>query len=73
MQKNRRRVIRFGSVKDSQDTFLMKNAYNDGIIKNDTVIIESSSGNFGIVLLECAKNKRQFFYMRGRSQHNRVK
>jgi cysteine synthase A len=29
---------------------LIENAYNDGIIKSDTVIIESSSGNFGIAL-----------------------
>ncbi len=40
----------FGSVKDRAARFLIENAYKDKIIKKDTVIIESSSGNFGIAL-----------------------
>lgn len=47
----------FGSVKDRAARCLMENAYNDGIIKNDTVIIESSSGNFGIALAGMCKIK----------------
>ena len=47
----------FGSVKDRAARYLMENAYNDGIIKNDTVIIESSSGNFGIALAGMCKIK----------------
>lgn len=47
----------FGSVKDRAARYLMENAYNDGIIKNDTVIIESSSGNFGIALAGMCKLK----------------
>lgn len=35
----------------------MENAYIDGKIKNDTVIIESSSGNFGIALAGMCKIK----------------
>lgn len=55
----------FGSVKDRAARYLMENAYNDGIIKNDTVIIESSSGNFGIALAGMVQNKRKSFYLRG--------
>ena len=51
----------FGSVKDRVACYLMKNAYNNGIIKNDTVIIESSSGNFGIALAGMCKIKGNSF------------
>ena len=39
----------------------MENAYNDGKIKGDTVIIESSSGNFGIALAGMYKIKGNHF------------
>lgn len=51
----------FGSVKDRAARYLMENAYNDGIIKSDTVIIESSSGNFGIALAGMCKIKGNHF------------
>lgn len=51
----------FGSVKDRAARYLMENVYNDGIIKNDTVIIELSSGNFGIALAGMYKIKRNPF------------
>lgn len=51
----------FGSVKDRAASYLMENAYNDGIINNDTVIIESSSGNFGIALAGMCKIKGNHF------------
>lgn len=35
----------------------MEKTYDGGIIKNDTVIIESSSGNFGIALAGMCKIK----------------
>ena len=47
----------FGSVKDRAARYLIESAYKDGIIKNDTVIIESSSGNFGIALAGMCKIK----------------
>ena len=47
----------FGSVKDRAAKYLMENAYNDGKIKSNTVIIESSSGNFGIALAGMCKIK----------------
>lgn len=46
----------FGSVKDRAAKYLMEKTYDDGIIKHDTVIIESSSGNFGIAFeYSCTK------------------
>ena len=51
----------FGSVKDRAARYLMENAYNDGKIKGDTVIIESSSGNFGIALAGMYKIKGNHF------------
>ncbi|MDE6231907.1 MAG: pyridoxal-phosphate dependent enzyme, partial [Lachnospiraceae bacterium] len=51
----------FGSVKDRAARYLMENAYNDGIIKSDTTIIESSSGNFGIALAGMCKIKGNHF------------
>lgn len=47
----------FGSVKDRAARYLIENAYNDKMIKSDTVIIESSSGNFGIALAGMCKIK----------------
>lgn len=47
----------FGSVKDRAARYLMESAYKDKIIKNDTIIIESSSGNFGIALAGMCKIK----------------
>lgn len=47
----------FGSVKDRAAKYLMEKTYDGGIIKNDTVIIESSSGNFGIALAGMCKIK----------------
>ena len=47
----------FGSIKDRAAKYLMENAYKDGIIKKDTVIIESSSGNFGVALAGIGKIK----------------
>lgn len=40
----------FGSVKDRAAKHLIESAYKNAIIKEDTVVIESSSGNFGISL-----------------------
>lgn len=51
----------FGSVKDRAAKFLMEHAYSDGIIKKDTTIIESSSGNFGIALAGMCKIKGNSF------------
>lgn len=51
----------FGSVKDRAAKYLMENAYSDGIINNETVIIESSSGNFGIALAGMCKIKGNSF------------
>lgn len=51
----------FGSVKDRAARYLMENAYNDGIIQSNTVIIESSSGNFGIALAGMCKIKGNHF------------
>lgn len=39
-----------GSTKDRSALSILKNAYMEGKINKDTVIIESSSGNFGIAL-----------------------
>lgn len=51
----------FESVKDRAAKYLIEKTYNDGIIKNDTVIIESSSGNFGIALAGMCKIKGNSF------------
>ena len=51
----------FGSVKDRAAKYLMENAYSDGVIKKDTIIIESSSGNFGIALAGMCKIKGNSF------------
>jgi cysteine synthase A len=39
-----------GSVKDRAAAYMLKKGIDDGKIKNDTVVIESSSGNLGIAL-----------------------
>lgn len=62
----------FGSVKDRAAKYLMENAYNDGIIKSDTVIIESSSGNFGIALAGMCKIKGNSFIFAGRIDRTRL-
>lgn len=51
----------FGSVKDRAAKYLMEIAYNNEIINKDTVIIESSSGNFGIALAGMCKIKGNSF------------
>ena len=51
----------FASVKDRVTRYVMENAYNDGIIKSDTVIIELSSGNFGIALAGMCRIKGNSF------------
>lgn len=44
-----------GSVKDRAANYIITEGMRRGIITEDTVIIESSSGNFGIALAACAK------------------
>ena len=44
-----------GSIKDRAALFMLKNAYYNGKIAKDTVIIESTSGNTGIGLAYCAR------------------
>lgn len=39
-----------GSVKDRAASYILKTLLNNGEIKRDTTIIESSSGNFGVAL-----------------------
>lgn len=39
-----------GSVKDRAACYIMNRALNEGIFNQDTVVIESSSGNFGVAL-----------------------
>jgi N-(2-amino-2-carboxyethyl)-L-glutamate synthase len=39
-----------GSVKDRAACYILNRALNEGIINKDTVVIESSSGNFGVAL-----------------------
>lgn len=46
-----------GSVKDRAASYIINNLLNQGIINNDTTIIESSSGNFGISLSAYTKQK----------------
>jgi 2,3-diaminopropionate biosynthesis protein SbnA len=45
----------FGSIKDRAAFFIMKNAILSGVIHSDTIIIESTSGNFGIALAGICK------------------
>jgi len=40
----------FGSIKDRPALFIIKQCLQDGIINKDTIVIESTSGNFGIAL-----------------------
>lgn len=39
-----------GSVKDRAASYILRKLLNDGTINNDTTIIESTSGNFGVAL-----------------------
>jgi 2,3-diaminopropionate biosynthesis protein SbnA len=44
-----------GSVKDRAACYIINRALNEGIFNKDTVLIESSSGNFGVALSAYAK------------------
>lgn len=44
-----------GSVKDRAACYIINRALNEGILNKDTVLIESSSGNFGVALSAYAK------------------
>ncbi len=51
-----------GSVKDRAANYIIKKLLNLGKINKDTVIIESSSGNFGIALsVYCRKHELKFY------------
>jgi cysteine synthase A len=51
----------FGSIKDRPAYYIMRNAIRKGFINQDTIIIESTSGNFGIALAGiCNKLKIKF-------------
>lgn len=45
----------FGSMKDRAAIYIIKSAYELGLINNQTTIIESSSGNFGVALATVCK------------------
>ncbi|WP_235929976.1 2,3-diaminopropionate biosynthesis protein SbnA [Chengkuizengella marina] len=51
-----------GSVKDRAAKYLIDKIYNDGLINKDTIIIESTSGNFGIALSAYCKSRGLKFY-----------
>lgn len=51
-----------GSVKDRAADYILKKLVNDSIIDQDTTIIESSSGNFGISLSVFCKMHNLKFY-----------
>jgi 2,3-diaminopropionate biosynthesis protein SbnA len=40
----------FGSIKDRPAYFIMRNAIRKGFVNQNTIVIESTSGNFGIAL-----------------------
>jgi 2,3-diaminopropionate biosynthesis protein SbnA len=44
-----------GSVKDRAACYIINRALNEGILNKDTVLIESSSGNFGVALSAYSK------------------
>lgn len=44
-----------GSIKDRPAFYILKNAIANGLINNDSTIIESTSGNFGIALAGICK------------------
>lgn len=46
-----------GSVKDRAAIYILNSLLNRGLIDNDTTIIESSSGNFGVALSAYTKQK----------------
>ena len=39
-----------GSIKDRAAKYILQKLLNDNVIQNDTMIVESSSGNFGVAL-----------------------
>jgi N-(2-amino-2-carboxyethyl)-L-glutamate synthase len=45
----------FGSVKDRPAFYILKKAIEAGLIDQDTIVIESTSGNFGIALAHICK------------------
>jgi len=51
-----------GSVKDRAASYILKKIISNGEIKKDTVILESSSGNFGISLAAYCKKYGLTFY-----------
>src|SRR3989338_3750033 len=51
-----------GSVKDRAASFILKKIISNGEIKKDAVILESSSGNFGISLAAYCKKYGLTFY-----------
>ena len=50
-----------GSMKDRAAVYTITNAYKLGLINNETTIIESSSGNFGIALATVCKQMKLRF------------
>jgi 2,3-diaminopropionate biosynthesis protein SbnA len=44
-----------GSVKDRAASYIIRKALETGIINNDTILVESSSGNFGVALAAYAR------------------
>ena len=44
-----------GSIKDRAVVYMLKDALNKGIINQDTVLIEATSGNTGIALAMLAQ------------------
>jgi len=51
----------FGSIKDRPAYFIMKNAIRKGFVNQNSIVIESTSGNFGIALAGiCKKLKIKF-------------
>lgn len=51
-----------GSVKDRAAQYIINRIEKEGLINKDTIIIESSSGNFGIALSAYCKSKGLKFY-----------
>ena len=51
-----------GSVKDRAAQYIINRIEKEGLINKDTIIIESSSGNFGIALSAYCKSKGLEFY-----------
>lgn len=51
-----------GSVKDRAASYILKKVLSSGEINKDTILIESSSGNFGIALASYCKSMGLKFY-----------